>query len=182
MKKFAVALLFCGVSTFAATVNYTTLGAFGVAAPASAASVTVGGATISYAGAIPTSADGAGTFTNVGTFTVTDLSSTPSTFSTTFTLDIVQTSPAGTGSTSSLVSGNISSNGSTIQLTFSPTTLNINGAMWTFSPTPINQPSVAGGVTTVQEFVTLAPEPSTIGLLGASLAGLGIAFRRRRAE
>jgi hypothetical protein len=177
MKKLALALMFCGASAFAATVNYTTTGSFG---SDGLPSVTVGAATITFAGESTTQmADAGGTFTQVGTFTVTG--GATAAFSDSFTLDILQSSPAGSGTTTSPIVGNISSNGSTISINFVPSSLNINGAAWTFYSTPINQPSVNGGVTTLNEFVA-APEPASLGLIGSSLVGLGLAFRRRFAK
>ncbi len=177
MKKLALALMFCGASAFAGTINYTTTGSFG---SDGLPSVTVGAATITFTGESTTQyADAAGTYTQVGQFTVTG--GATAAFSDNFTLDIIQSSPAGTGSTTSPIVGNISSNGSTISISFVPSSLNINGAEWTFSTTPINQPSVNGGVTTVEEFVA-APEPASLGLIGSSLVGLGLAFRRRFAK
>jgi hypothetical protein len=172
MKKFAVALLFCGVSAFAATVTYTTTGDF---TSTGTGTVTNGGETITYtdaAGSVSTP-----TFTNVGTFTVTGNSS--GTFSDSFTLTILQTVPStGSGTTSSAISGTITGTSSSISLSFVPSSFLIGPVTWEVFNTPLNNPSVAGGVTTIEAFVNV-PEPGSLALIGASLFGLGLVARRR---
>ncbi len=100
MKKLAVALLFCGVSAFAATVNYSTAGVF---TSTGTNTVTNNGVTISFAGAPATQANAAGTFTNVGVFTTTDPGGTVGTFTDMFTLTITQTQPVGTARSSAVL-------------------------------------------------------------------------------
>lgn len=172
MKKFAVALLFCGVSAFAATISYTTTGVFTLSGTGTE---TAGGSTISFTGASGTI--GLPTYTSLGTFTESSLGT--GTFSDTFTLTV---SSGGTGSFSTAISGTVTGNSSGILVSFNPTSQVIGGDLWTLSPASfgLNNPTVLAGQTSIQAFVS-APEPASLGLLGASLAGLGIAFRRRRA-
>jgi hypothetical protein len=177
MKKLALALLFCGAAAFADSVTYTTAGTF---TSNGTNSITVGGATITYEGVMSPETVNAPTFTNVGTFVITGGTGT---FSDAFTLTISETVPtSGSQAVSSPISGEITSNSSGIELSFTPSTFSIGEATWMLYSTPLNNPSVDGGDTTVQAFVSVAPEPGSLGLVGAALVGIGAAFRRRMAK
>lgn len=186
MKKFAAALLFCGVSAFAGNVTYYTTGAF-TGTDLSGSNLVNGGATISYTAQSSTTV-GANPVTgvNLGYFTVSDPTNVAGTFSgDTFTLSIFQTAPTGgSGQSSTTLTGTVSGNSNSIMVSFSPTVLSIGGSIYNVNASQIliapNTNAGTPGVTTLQGTVT-TPEPATLGMLGASLFGLGIAFRRRRA-
>ena len=191
MKKFAVSLLFCGVSAFAGSVSYYTTGAFS-GTDLSGSNLVNGGATISYQGsgsaATPTTVTANPTTgINLGQITVADPTDVTGTFGGTdkFTLTIWQTAPTGgSGSSSSSITGTVTGTSNNIVVTFSPTVLTIGGDTYTVPASELliapNSNTNTSGVTTLQGTVT-SPEPATLGMLGASLIGLGIAVRRRRA-
>lgn len=181
MKKLAIALLFCSVSAFAATVTYTTIGAFGNQTLAATNSITIGTAMLTFDGISSLMTVFTPSNTGIGSMVLTDSSPITSSFSTTFIMDIIQSSPTGSGSTTTAVTGDITSNSSTITLTFLPSTLNISGITWMFPAAALNQPNGSSATTSLTASVaTAVPEPATFGLLGASLAGLGIFLRRKR--
>jgi len=182
MKKLAVALLFCGVSAFAASVTYQTSGVFS-GPDAMAGGLGNGSATITYTPQASITVN-APTGINIGAIDVTGGTGTFTNDS--FTLTITQTSPSsGSGSTSSTISGTVSGNSNNIILTFSPTSMVIGGDLYTLQSSSYflvapNTNTNTPGVTSLQANV-IAPEPASLGLLGASLIGLGVAFRRRMA-
>jgi len=183
MKKLALALLFCGVSAFASSVTYSTSGAFS-GTDASGAGLSNGSATITYT---PQSSITVSTPTgiNIGSLVVAGGSGTFSNDN--FTLTVWQTSPSsGSQNTSTTISGSVSGNSNNIVVTFAPSSFSIGQITYTLQNSTYflvapNTNSNTPGVTSLQANV-VAPEPASLGLIGASLMGLGMAFRRRFAK
>ncbi len=124
MKKFAVALLFCGVSAFATNVSYYTTGAF-TGVDLSGSNLVNGGAGISYQAAgssvspISVTANPI-TGINLGQITVADPTDVVGNFggNDTFTLTIWQTAPAGgSGMSSSSITGSVTGTSNNITVT-----------------------------------------------------------------
>jgi len=180
MKKLALALLFCGVSAFAGSVTYSTSGAFS-GTDASGSGLANGSATITYN---PQSSITVSTPTgiNIGSLVVAGGSGTFS--GDTFALTIWQTSPStGNSTTSTTISGSVSGNSNNILVSFSPASFSIGSITYTLQNSTyfLVAPNTNSGVTSLQANV-VAPEPASLGLIGASLMGLGMAFRRRFAK
>lgn len=189
MKKLALAFLFCGASMFAATVTYGTTATFtGSDATNGGANLANGSAILSFTQIPVGSSVGAPTNLSLGYITVNNGSGSFSglaPFNDAIAITINQTVPTnGSQVISSVVTGTISGTinaaSDNIVLTFSPSSFNIGTASYTLQTVyDLVAVNTNGGVTSLQASVAVSPEPASLGLIGASLAALGLVYRRR---
>jgi len=189
-----LALLLCASVSQAQSVQYSTTGIFG----ASGTNILTFGigegnpSSITFLGAALATVD-APTFASFGTFVTQSTLPAPKVpiTPTTFTLNIFQTIPSlGTDSLVGSLSGTLSTNSSTGQVIFTAaqTEAQIGAVTYTIdAQTKLVAPNTGGldldpltGSTTLEGQIVV-PEPSTMLLLGLSLAGVGgVAVRRMR--
>jgi hypothetical protein len=194
MKKLALALLVSSVSAFATSVSFTTTLGFGADTGLTTDSVVMGGIEITATNVASTLNPTVLTIADLVHFSdIDDPGPGPGTFNTPFHLTLTQTAPPPSQSQnfgSATLTGTISDVNGALTLTFNaPTVLSFtNGSVTTNyslifdnTATDVFNLPVTGESRNLAADVTQTstPEPATLGLIGASLIGMGLFVRRR---